>query len=88
MEEFEVSLCQSCAMPLNDPAMLGTMQDGSASKDYCRFCFMQGNFTADLTIDQMIQKLIEIGQEKIGLSEHEARHMAETVLPGLKRWSK
>ena len=39
-------ICQSCGLPLADPADCGTEADGSASQEYCQFCYQQGSFTA------------------------------------------
>ena len=78
-------VCQSCAMPLSAPEDCGTTADGSLAVDYCRHCFQAGSFTADLTQEQMIEKLVGFAAH-LGMTETEARRVAEATLPGLKRW--
>ena len=57
--------CQSCGLPVNKPDDFGKNADGSQNKDYCRFCFFNGKFTApDITMEQMIDKVIAYTVEK------------------------
>ena len=78
--------CQSCAMPMQQPADFGTNLDGAANDEYCRYCFQNGQFTApDMTLEQMIEKLVGFAG-KMNISEAQAREMASTWLPQLKRW--
>lgn len=79
-------VCQSCAMPMAKPEDFGTNVDGSQSQEYCRYCYQQGNFTMNMNLQQFIEKQIEIAVEKLGMSETDARKMAESTLPNLKRW--
>ena len=51
----EKKFCQSCMMPLNAPEDFGTEKDGSPSADYCKFCYVNGEFTGDMTMEQMIE---------------------------------
>ena len=52
--EKEMKFCQSCGMPLT-PEMLGTNADGSKNEDYCIYCYKDGKFTNDCTMDEMIE---------------------------------
>jgi len=81
-----VSVCQSCAMPLSAPEDCGTNADGSPSAEYCRFCFQSGAFTADLSQEEMIEKLVGFSAH-LGMTEAEMRQLAERTLPTLKRWA-
>lgn len=81
-------VCQSCAMPMEQPEQFGTEKDGSASGEYCRYCYQQGRFTAELTLGQMQEKLIKLALDMKFMPEAEARKLAATVLPGLKRWQR
>ena len=49
-----MKICQSCAMPLTDESMLGTNQDGSKNEDYCIYCYKNGAFEGNSTMEQMI----------------------------------
>jgi hypothetical protein len=83
-----MDICQSCGMPLQKEADLGTNEDGSKNLEYCRFCFQKGRFTdEDITMDEKIEKNIEIAVS-MGMAEETARKMATTTIPHLKRWKK
>ena len=51
---MDQSFCQSCGMPLN-PSILGTNADGTKSSDYCTYCFKDGAFTGDFTMEEMVE---------------------------------
>jgi hypothetical protein len=89
MEEFKNALvCQSCGMPMTKLQDYGTNPDGSKNQEYCTYCFQDGNFTLpDITLEQMIEKLVPM-HDQMGITEEEARKMANENLPKLKRWSK
>ncbi len=50
---MEMKFCQSCGMPLNNHNH-GTNADGTPNEDYCIYCYKDGKFTQDLTMEQMI----------------------------------
>ena len=81
------NFCQSCAMPLNSQELCGTNADGSKNEDYCIYCFEDGKFTSDMSMDEMmdfcIEKMIEVHPE---MDEAQATSMMREVFPKLKRW--
>ncbi|MCK7557135.1 zinc ribbon domain-containing protein [Chitinophaga sedimenti] len=78
-------LCQSCSMPIDHPELAGTERDGSPSKEYCKYCYQQGAFTAPgLTMEEM-QANITRQMAKRNLPAETTR-LALNVLPRLKRW--
>ncbi|MEK5233264.1 effector binding domain-containing protein [Lysinibacillus sp. FSL K6-0232] len=82
------SYCQSCSMPLTTEALLGTEKGGSINKDYCRYCYQEGEFTQPtITIEEMVEICVPYLKDN-GMAEKEARHMLVAVLPDLKRWRK
>jgi hypothetical protein len=82
----ETPICQSCGMPLRSESDLGTNANGSKNKEYCRFCFKDGQFTdPDITMEQKIDKLVSLAA-KMNIPEKSARQMASNLLPTLKRW--
>jgi hypothetical protein len=84
----QVKICQSCGMPLGkDPNKGGTNKNQSKSDKYCSFCFQEGKFTDEgITLKEKIEKNIMIATKGMGMSEKEARQMAESVIPFLDRW--
>ncbi|MFQ6132346.1 MAG: zinc ribbon domain-containing protein [Armatimonadota bacterium] len=80
-------ICQSCAMPMEQPEQFGTNADGSRNEEYCCYCFQGGHFTApELSLEQMQDKLVQIAVERGLMPEEKARELATAVLPTLKRW--
>ena len=89
MENFEnQKFCQSCAMPMADDGLYGTNADGTKNEDYCIYCFKDGEFTSDMTMDEMmkfcIDKMCEVHPE---FDKDEASAMMMEVFPKLKRWA-
>ena len=83
-----VKICQSCGMPLdNDTNKGGTNSDGSKSDKYCSFCFQNGKFTDEgISLQEKIEKNIQIAVSRLNIPESKAREMAESLLPNLERW--
>ncbi len=50
----EQRFCQSCGMPLTEE-VLGTNADGSKNEDYCMYCYKDGKFLQDCTMEEMIE---------------------------------
>ena len=46
--------CQSCGMPLTED-VLGTNADGTKNEDYCMYCYKDGKFLQDCTMEEMIE---------------------------------
>jgi len=55
MEKKEMKICQSCAMPMENMDLHGTNADGSQNDDYCHYCFMDGAFTSDKSMEEEIE---------------------------------
>jgi len=83
----EGPICQSCGMPMSAPEHFGTDADGGRCREYCSFCFREGQFTAPhMTVEEMVAHVAAIGVEKLGLSAEQAQAMAAGVIPQLGRW--
>lgn len=84
---FESKFCQSCAMPL-DEELYGTNKDGSKNEDYCKYCYEDGEFTKDCTMQEMIDFCIPLTVENSDMDEQSVKVMLNKVIPQLKRWKK
>jgi hypothetical protein len=84
----EIKICQSCGMPLNkDSDVGGTNSDSSKSDKFCSFCYMGGKFTDEgISLQEKIEKNIQIAVTRMNTSEKKAREIAENTLPKLERW--
>ena len=79
--------CQSCGMPLQNEADYGTEAGGARSEEYCTYCYQNGGFTADCTMDEMIDFCIRFEQQQNpGLDAEDARRAMRAWYPTLKRW--
>lgn len=80
--------CQSCAMPLTQAEDYATNKDGSKNEDYCQYCYKDGAFTADCSMDEMIEFCVpHMAGANTGLTEAQARTQMQEFFPKLKRWS-
>jgi hypothetical protein len=91
MEKQDQIICQSCGMPLCDAEVYGTNADGSKTPDYCLYCFKDGGFTSDVTMDEMIEHCLQYLDEFNGVggttfTPDEARREMRKFFPHLKRW--
>ena len=78
--------CESCGMILT-PADYGSDADGSKDEHYCKWCYEQGKYTYETTMDAMIEDCAPRLAENTGMSCDEAVSLMGAVLPHLKRWS-
>ncbi|MDO8329484.1 MAG: zinc ribbon domain-containing protein [Fluviicoccus sp.] len=80
--------CQSCGMPLTaDPKGGGTNADGSLSREYCSYCYVNGALVnPDMTLEEMKALVVDKLQEK-GVPRFIGKFFA-LGLPRLKRWRK
>jgi hypothetical protein len=90
--EQEMKFCQSCGMPLNDENR-GTNADGSKNDDYCMYCYQNGKFTNDCTMDEMIEFCAQFVDEvnknmPKPMTKEEYKDMMRQYFPMLKRWKK
>ncbi|MBV7390418.1 zinc ribbon domain-containing protein [Enterococcus sp. ALS3] len=87
----EITYCQSCGMPLENQEMLGTDAGGSKNQEYCFYCYQDGNFTSERTMEEMIALSVQHLKEDRVLkaqnkTETEAREFMLGLFPQLKRW--
>ncbi len=87
---MEMKFCQSCGMPLTSE-ILGTNADGSPNEDYCIYCYKDGKFTQDMTMEQMIDHCAQFTEEinkqsGQNLTREQAKEMMRQFFPHLKRW--
>jgi len=88
--EQKMKFCQSCGMPLNNE-VLGTNADGSKNKDYCMYCYKDGKFLQDCTMDEMIEHCSQFVDEvnknmPKPMTKEEYKQMMRQYFPMLKRW--
>jgi len=72
----------------NSEEAYGTNADGSVNKDYCGYCYQDGEFTNDCTMEEMIELCVAliVSHPDHEVSEGVARDMMSSSIPTLKRW--
>ena len=88
---MEGKICQSCGMPMHAAEHFGTNADGTMNEEYCVYCYKDGAFTNNMTMDEMIELNLNYLDEFNKDSEHkftkeEAREEMKKYFPSLKRW--
>jgi hypothetical protein len=80
-------ICQSCARPLIRKEDYGTNANGTENQRYCHSCCAGGAFThPDLTLEEMIQQVVEQIAARTGMPRTRAEEITRSVLPYLERW--
>ncbi|SEO62193.1 zinc ribbon domain-containing protein [Denitrobacterium detoxificans] len=78
--------CQCCGTPFSVPNMpFGTNADGSENRDYCAWCYKDGEFTSP-GLDDLIERNVPYLMEATGYTQEEAVSFMGAVMPTLKRW--
>ncbi len=89
MDIDRMKFCQSCGMPLGPGVELGTESDGSPSQDYCGYCYKQGQFVGEMTMEEMIDFCAPMmAQADPSMTQEQAKARMHQFFPMLKRWKK
>lgn len=66
----------------------GKNADGSVNTDYCRYCYPNGSFVKNETMEEMIERCIHFFVGEEFETAEEAREYLAKLYPNLKRWKK
>ena len=81
--------CQSCGMPLIEEKDFGTNRNQTKNQDYCCYCYQNGAFVQDCTMEEMVNFCLGLDEMKDRFpnrAEGEKQMMA--WFSTLKRWKK
>lgn len=78
--------CQSCGMMFTAPGQHGHEEDGTEAEGYCRWCYENGRYTYETTMDDMIEDCAPRMAQAMGWTVDEAASLLGAVLPTLDRW--
>lgn len=89
--EYLNLFCQSCGMPMHTHDLFGTNVDDTPNTDYCIYCYQNGLFVQDCTMEEMIEHCLKYLDEYNGASntkysKEEAIAEMRKHFPKLKRW--
>lgn len=87
----EMKFYQSCGMPLTDE-LLGTNANGSKNDDYCFYCYKDGAFTGNFTMEEMAEYCsMFVGEYNKNTGQNltvcEYKEVLMKLYPSLKRWN-
>lgn len=84
--EMNLKICQSCGMPMQE-SQYGTDKDGSSNDMYCCYCYKEGAFVQNCTMEEMADFCapfeVEGGRSK---TVEEAKAGLMQYFPTLARW--
>ena len=85
-------ICQSCGMPMEEKDY-GTNKDNGLNEEYCAYCFQNGKFTMNCTMEEMINHNLKFIDEfnkdaHTNFDEKSAKEEMLKYFPTLKRWKK
>lgn len=83
--EMPEHYCDSCGMYLT-PDDYGTDASGGKSDHYCKWCYKDGGYTYETTMEAMIEDCAPRLAENTGMTFDEAVSLMGAVLPQLERW--
>lgn len=83
--------CQSCGMPLTKKEDCGTKADGSTDFDYCKYCFGDGKFLQEYSMEEMISHCARFVDEvnknlPEPITAEQYKEQMRQYFPMLKRW--
>ncbi len=87
MNMADMKFCQSCGMPMAPGVEYGTEEDGSKSADYCSYCYQNGKFTSEMTMEEMVDFCTpHMAEANPGMTAQQAKEQMLNFFPTLKRW--
>lgn len=86
-------ICQSCGMNMKTAEEFDTNAEGTRNIEYCHYCYHNGAFTRNVTMDEMLEtnlKYLDHWNTETGynFTPDEARPILREFLSTLKRWKK
>ena len=82
---MDKKICQSCGMPITSSNDLGKNMDGSINNDYCKYCYADGKFIDDVSMNEYID-MCSMYSEQAGMTREEMKTYCTKLFPTLKRW--
>lgn len=87
---MEEKFCQCCGLPMGTTdEKYGIEKNGTKSTDYCTYCYENGAFTFNGSMEEMIEICVEpVVSVNADMTQDQARKMMLGWFPTLKRWKK
>ncbi len=72
-------------MPITSEDQLGTNKDKSINADFCKYCYVDGEFVDKVSMEEYIEMCAKFGVQA-GMTNAEMRTFCQNLFPTLKRW--
>lgn len=72
---------------MNGEEQYGTDADGRKNPDYCIYCYKNGKFIDDVSMEEYIEMCSQFGSQA-GMTNDQMMEHCKKVFPTLKRWKK
>lgn len=82
-----MKVCQSCGMPITSNDQLGTNKDGSINHNYCKYCYKDGKFLNNCSMEEYIEQMCKFASQA-NMTPDQMRQHCLKLYPTLKRWKK
>lgn len=76
---------QSYGIHLNSNDEFATNIDGALNDDYCKYCYKDGEFIDDVSMEEYIEMCSKYGHQA-GMTNDEMKKYCQNLFPTLKRW--
>jgi hypothetical protein len=80
-----VTLCQSCGLPLDKESQKGNDKNGLKTDEYCKYCYEYGAFKNPKMNLEDMKNTVETHMKKLNIP-HNVIKKAVNILPALGRW--
>ena len=74
-------------MPISSVDQLGKNKDGGINQDYCKYCYNNGEFIDNVSMEKYIEMCSQFGAQA-GMTNDEMKEFCTKLFPTLKRWKK
>lgn len=74
-------------MPMADDSLLGTNADGTINENYCKYCYKDGKFIDDVTMEEYIEMCSQFGSQA-NMTNEQMKEFCQKLFATLKRWKK
>ena len=81
------TICHSCGMPLTNSEQFGTNADWSVNQDYCIYCYKDGKFIDDVSMEKYIDMCSQYWAQA-GMTNEQMKKYCTKLFPTLKRWKR
>lgn len=77
-------ICQSCGMPITSEDQFGTNKDKSINADFCKYCYVDGEFVDKVSMEEYIEMCAKFGAQA-GMTNARNANLLSKPFPNFKK---